>query len=107
MKAERTFGVHKPSKCQAALPWENSERDREGKRKKTKQGQVKTPLRSVEATGEDRYRPHSSKKSMRSWRATEVGNRIKRGEKDVGEAASRAWRGKASVEGGGLDGWTD
>jgi len=44
---------------------------------------------------------------MRSWRATEVGNRIKRGEKDVGEAASRAWRGKASVEGGGLDGWTD
>ena len=25
----------------------------------------------------------------------------------MGEAASRAWRGKASVEGGGMDGWTD
>ena len=98
LKVERAFGVHKPSKCQAALPWENSERDREGKRKKTKQGQVKPPLRSVEATGEDRYRPHSSKKSMRSWRATEVGNRIKRGEKMWGRRRAerggvrQAWR---------------
>ena len=36
-----------------------------------------------------------------------MGNRIKRGEKMWGRRrAERAWRGKASVEGGG-DGWVD